>query len=197
MYKERSYYTFTEEEYDRFVKGEEVWKDVDGFNGVYQISTEGRVRSFKRNTPAFLKAWNKGRGYLAVDLNVNSVSKYMKVHQLSAIRFLGHVPCGMKLVVDHIDRDRSNNRLVNLRVTTNRKNCYFKNSMKTTSKYVGVCFDKSRNKWLSKIKFGDTQHNLGRFEIEEDASEAYQSALKVINETGFFNLAEWKASRKK
>lgn len=183
MYKERNYYTFTEEEYARFILGEEVWKDIPEYDG-YQSSTMGRIKSFRRNTPRILKPYDNCRGYDVVDL-VNELGwRTTKVHQIIMITFEGYKPDGMKKVINHINRKRKDNRLLNLEVITNRENCNFKH-LGSSSKYIGVCWDKSRKKWTVGIKVGDKRHNLGRFKDEDEAGEVYQTALKKVNAQGF------------
>ena len=158
---------------------EEIWKDIEGYEGIYCVSNMGRVKSLKKGVETILKPFDKGKGYLAVDLNVHSVSKKVRVHQLVAKAFLGHTPSGMELVINHKNRNRSDNSVDNLEVITNRKNCHFKH-IGTSSKYIGVCWDKSRNKWQSQIMINGKIKLLGRLVNEDDAGKAYQDELRKI-----------------
>lgn len=176
----------------------EIWKDVENYEGYYMVSNMGRIKSLKCNREKLLKPWDNGRGYVRVELHNGKDERPKKanVHQLVAIHFLGHTTDGMNSIVDHINGIKNDNRASNLRITSNRENCSYKRD-NTSSKHIGVCWAKSKQRWQAQIKIGDKINFLGRYKNEEDAAEAYQSALKVINETGFLNLAEWKKSRKK
>lgn len=98
----------------------EVWKDVVGYENIYQVSDLGNVKALTR-----LKTNNKGSfiskekilkqgiddGYCKVVLTKNGVRRTEKVHRLVAIAFLGFKK---DLCVNHIDSNRSNNNLNNL-----------------------------------------------------------------------------------
>jgi CRISPR/Cas system-associated protein Cas7 (RAMP superfamily) len=109
----------------------------------------------------------------------NGKRKTREVHQLVAEAFLGHVPCGYKLVVDHIDNNKLNNRVDNLQLISQRENAS-KNMINKTSKYTGVYFDKSRNKYGSRIQINRENIFIGRFDCELKAHLAYQNKLKEI-----------------
>jgi hypothetical protein len=100
---------------------------------------------------------------------------------LVAIAFLGHKPRGFKIVVDHINNDKSDNRLENLQLTTNRQNSS-KDRKNKTSRYTGVSWVKKSKKWQSLIQIRGKEKCLGHFISEEHAHLAYQKALKSLNE---------------
>lgn len=169
---------------------EEIWKDVPDYEGLYQVSNLGRVRSVP-------KCWiNNGRlicnknykllalntlvnGYIKVGLHKNNQEKKISVHQLVAMAFLGHTPCGMNLVVDHKNDIKTDNRVENLQIVSHRFNCY-KTQGKYSSKFKGVSFNKKNNKWESQIYFNGKSEKLGFFKNEYDAHLAYQNALKNL-----------------
>lgn len=155
----------------------EIWKDVVDYEGSYQVSNLGRVKSLKYNRKKILKLSLCGRGYLQVNLTKNSISKTTKVHKLVTIAFLNHIPCGMTLVVDHINDNKLDNRVENLQIVTQRENSH-KTQGKYSSKYKGVY--KSFNKWTSKIYIKGNLKHLGIFNCELSASLAYQNALATI-----------------
>jgi len=158
----------------------EIWKDIPGYEGLYQVSDQGRVKSFKSNKETILKQLKQKSGYLRVTLcDKYSNKKYIRTHQLIAMAFLNHKPDNYNLVIDHIDRDKGNNILSNLRIVTQRVNTV-NHGRKTTSKYTGVCFDKSRNKWMASIHVNKKTVNLGRFDKEIEAHLAYKKYLKSI-----------------
>jgi hypothetical protein len=166
---------------------EEIWKDIKGYEGLYQVSNLGRVKSLSRlrfnnggeftSKEKILKP-GKSKKYLLVVLYKNGKRKTFQVHQLVAMGFLGHKPCGMKMVVNHIDNNQANNRVCNLEIVSQRENSHTHHI--GTSKYKGVCWDSARSKWASKIMINGKIKFLGRFNTEIEASIAYQNKLKEI-----------------
>lgn len=169
-------------------KDVEIWKDIPGYEGLYQVSNLGRVKSLPKewvngigkiisHNGKILKGGLNG-GYKHVTFSIDGNRKTYKVHQLMAMAFLNHKPCGMKLVIDHIDNDRSNNKLENLQLITQRQNTSKDRIGK--SKYTGVSWCKSRNKWMAKIQLNGKPKYLGRFKCKIEASQYYQNAVKSI-----------------
>ena len=156
---------------------EEIYKDVIGYEGVYQISNLGNVKSCK--TGLIRNYYLEKNGYYSVKLCKNGIAKTRKVHQLVAEAFLNHIRCGLKLVINHIDLDKTNNKLDNLEVITNRENCN-KKHLKSTSEYIGVQWNKRYKKWKSVIFINGKSKFLGYFICELEASQAYQEALLNI-----------------
>lgn len=161
----------------------EIWKDIPNYEGIYQVSSLGRVKSLgndKKKQEKVLKP-AKTRGYMQVILRKNKVQKTITVHQLVAIAFLGHVPCGHRLEVDHINSIKHDNRLENLQILSHRDNST-KGQKQGTSKYRGVSWCKSNKKWVANIRINNKLKFLGYFIIEEEASRVYQNKLKEILE---------------
>jgi hypothetical protein len=159
---------------------EEIFKDIPGFEGLYQVSNLGGVKSFKWGKEKILKPYPDTYGYMQIDLRKSSIRKSISVHKLVAIVFLNHTPCGYKLVVDHINDNPKDNRVENLQIVTQRENA-FKTQGRYSSKYKGVCFDKSRNKWMAKIYINGKKKHLGRFSSEYDAHLAYEKKVSELN----------------
>lgn len=168
---------------------QEIFKDIQGYEGLYQVSNLGGVKSLSRFVnhsrggkqhikEKMLKPAFSGNGYLIVSI-YNGKKKSHKIHQLVAVAFLNHNPCGHKLVVDHRDFDRSNNHLSNLKLISQRENSNQKH-LKSSSKYVGVSLVKSTDKWYACITINGKNKNLGCFVNELEASRAYQNALKNL-----------------
>jgi hypothetical protein len=157
----------------------EIWKDIPGYEN-YQVSNLGRIKSFWSGKEIILKN-NLSRGYYIVGLYKNTKKINLKVHQLVAICFLDHIPNGHKNVIDHINGIQTDNRLENLRIITHRENISSGYSKKkTSSKYTGVSWYPGDKNWVANISINRKKINLGYFNIEEEASEAYQKALKEI-----------------
>jgi hypothetical protein len=92
--------------------------------------------------------------------------------------FLNHKPNGMSLVVDHINGNKTDNRVDNLRIVTQRENCVGSNK---TSNYKGVHFCDTVKKFIAKIYINGKSKYLGSFDRDIDASSAYQKALKELS----------------
>ena len=108
----------------------EIWKDIKGFEGKYQVSNFGRVKSIERLDSIgrtvkerFLKPSFSRGGYLCVGLCFSGKSKLYKVHRLVWEAFKGPIPDGLQ--INHIDEDKTNNKLENLELVTPKENCNY------------------------------------------------------------------------
>ena len=158
----------------------EIWKDIKDYEGLYQVSNQGNVKSFKSDKEKLLKPGTNGKGYYMVTLWKNSKCKTFSVHRIVYEVFVGELIKG--LVIDHINGITTQNNIDNLQQISNRKNVIKGERTKNgTSKYVGVAWSKSHNKWRSGIRINGIQKYLGVFNTEEEASAAYQAELSKIN----------------
>lgn len=66
----------------------EIWKDISDYEGIYQISNLGRVKSFHKNNPQILKAHISPAGYYKIQLKMNNVCKCVYIHRLVAEAFV-------------------------------------------------------------------------------------------------------------
>jgi hypothetical protein len=161
---------------------QEIWKDIPGHEGYYQVSSLGRVKSIKRkHSPKenLLTPYLENVGYLRVTLRLNRTKKKVCIHKLVAMAFLNHTPCGYTEVVNHKNFIRTDNRLCNLELVSQRQNTN-KKHINSSSIYTGVCWDKKSKKWTARIKLRGKSIDLGRFDDEIEASEYYQDALLAI-----------------
>ena len=100
---------------------EEIWKDIEGYEGLYQVSNMGRVKSFKWNKDGRIMKIKKDRhGYHEISLCINNIPKFWRTHRLVALTFLPNTE--NKRTVNHIDGNKLNNRLENLEWTTHGEN---------------------------------------------------------------------------
>lgn len=165
----------------------EAWKDVPEYDGLYQISSLGRVKSLGNNLKRkekLLKLSPNGVGYLKVILSKYDVVRTFNVHVLVAIVFLGHIPCKYKFVVDHINGIKIDNRLFNLRIVSQRGNtttCFRGRNKSLSSKYIGVSWKSEKSRWISNIQINGKNKYLGSFINELEAADAYQNELLKLN----------------
>lgn len=106
----------------------EIWKPIKGYEGLYEISNLGRVKSLSRVTPhngrvyptKILKPHINTKKYLDVELSQNGLKQRYRIHRLVAETFIPNP--NNKPQVNHIDCDKSNNRVDNLEWCDNSEN---------------------------------------------------------------------------
>ena len=167
----------------------EIYKDIPGYEGYYQISNLGRVKSIERKVsrgsytiiqkerilkPS--KTGKKGNEYYNVILWKDRKTKGYRVHQLVAMAFMDHTRDGFNYIVDHKNNNRFDNRLENLQIINVRENLS-KDKGIGSSKYPGVLWDKEREKWKASIYQNGKRKFLGRYDSEVEAYEAYKSQV--------------------
>jgi hypothetical protein len=143
----------------------EQFKDIKGYEGSYQVSNYGKIKSFKRNPAGDILKLKKNRlGYMEVSLNDSGKARTFLVHRLVASAFIDKIEG--KPDVNHIDGDKSNNNVENLEWCTKSEN--------------------SRHAYNNNIKgFKDSIHeNLERINKEKSYSKII---LKKNNEILVFN----------
>ena len=111
----------------------EVWKQIPGYEGYYEASTSGRIRSIDRmvprkkgkmRVPGRLMTPSKGNqyGHLYVSISKDGKHRFIAVHYLVAITFLGPVPTGKEIC--HGKEGRLVNDVKNIRYGTRRENIH-------------------------------------------------------------------------
>ena len=97
---------------------EEIWKDVKGYEGLYQVSNLGRVKRVE--TDRILKPLKHTKGYYRVDLSKNGSQSKKFIHRLVAQVFIPNPD--NKSQVNHIDENKTNNLVSNLEWMTAKEN---------------------------------------------------------------------------
>jgi hypothetical protein len=171
---------------------EEIFRDVKGYEGYYQVSNLGNVISLERiiiekSGKKYLRKGKlmstiKSHGYLEVRLSKNSKSTSCTIHSLVWNAFGDGTELKFpEIVIDHIDRDKTNNRIDNLRAVTTRVNCQ---NRVNNRDYIGVI--RQKNIFLSRIKIKNKDYYLGNFNTPEEAHERYLEACNNLD-----NFEEW------
>ena len=161
----------------------EEFKKIDGYEN-YEVSNLGNVKNTKTNR--ILKP-QKNRGYYNVDLYKNGIKQTLIIHRLVGYAFIPN-PENLR-EIDHIDRDRTNNSISNLRwVSRSNNNRNKPKKQNTSSKYMGVSFNKAKRKYRAQIRIENKQIHIGYYEKEEDAAKARDAYVKEHNLTEFCQL---------
>lgn len=163
----------------------EIWIGIQGYEG-YEISTKGKVRSYWSRGGSILygtirrpfiadvsvcelKQSINGSGYFSCVLYKNNTPHTYAIHRLLALHFIPNIK--NKPQVDHIDRNRKNNCLSNLRWVTKEENQRNRSiSVNNTSGVSGVYFKKNRNCWVADWRQDKKRHQK-EFKTKEDAIE--------------------------
>jgi hypothetical protein len=146
----------------------EEFREIENFDN-YEVSNFGNVRNKK--TEKLLKKRLSKNGYYRIDLRQNSKRSTLLIHRLVALTFIDNPddkPC-----IDHIDNNRANNDIRNLRWCTSKENQQnSKLSTLNTSGHKGIYFHNRQNKWHAHIKIDGIKIHLGSFASKEDAIRA-------------------------
>jgi hypothetical protein len=139
----------------------EEWRIINDYPN-YSISSLGSVRN--NATEKILKTFINKRGYYRIALYKDNKRQQYSIHRLIGIHFLpnwNNYP-----EIDHVDRDKTNNKVFNLRWIDRSGNCKNRGKRKDCSSiYKDVCFDKTCNKW----KAHKNKKHLGYFKTEQEA----------------------------
>lgn len=104
----------------------ELWRDVPGYEKVYEVSNVGRIRRIAGGCGAqpgrLRKLSNHNQGYKAITLHCDNQAKSFLVHRLMYVAFVGPIPSDRE--INHIDGNKQNNVLSNLELVTRRENIH-------------------------------------------------------------------------
>ena len=139
----------------------EIWRPVVGYEGLYEVSNLGRVKSIRKGE-RLLKPGHDRRGYLQVVLSKSSTTRTYKVHRLVWTAFNGPIPEGMQ--VNHINEVKTDNRLCNINLMTPKENMNWGTRTQRVSKPV-------------------IQYDLAGNVVKGD----WSSTMEIQRQTGYLN----------
>ena len=164
---------------------EEIWKDIKGFEGRYQVSNLGRVRSLDmvlegrnwqssgpfeyQRSGKVLKPLKKRNGYYQVCLRHDGKPKYFSIHRLVALAFIPNpnkLPC-----VNHKDEDKANNVVSNIEWCTQKYN----------SNYG------TRKERLREYSINNVMRPVVQYDMEGNVIDTFESLTDAANKTGIPN----------
>lgn len=120
----------------------EIWRNIENFEGIYQVSNFGRVKSLHWFGGRLINPLTNKKGYLSVILSKDGTTKHFKVHKLVAQAFLPNPD--NKPIVHHRDGNRSNNCVENLEWVTHRENQQYSIQMGTKKFPLGLKFNNAK-----------------------------------------------------
>jgi len=166
---------------------EEIWKDVVGYEGLYQVSNFGNVRSLNwRNTGVIKNLWLKphNKGYLQVELFKNKTRSCVVVHRIVAEAFIPN-PFGFPQV-NHKDEVKTNNRVDNLEWCTRSYNSLYSIKKHPERKPKGV----GRRKGC-RFKGVNSDKEIVQLTLDDEPIRMWDCSRNIFLETG---MSDWSIS---
>lgn len=163
---------------------DEVWKDIEGYEGMYLVSNHGRVMSLRRSEPHILAQGHHMGGYRQVMLSVHQQHDQPLVHRLVAKAFIPN-PNGYDFV-NHIDEDKANNRVDNLEWCTKSYNSLYSLDRHPERKIRYGTHFKGKGNRAGLIKH---MERVQQFDKQGRLLNVFQDVVDASHQTGIKNAA--------
>lgn len=174
-------------------KNDEIWRGIVGFENLALVSNYGRIYHLPKQWIISYETIRKhdgvvtfgninSKGYLQVSLRKNGIGYKRLIHRLVAETFIDNPKILPQ--IDHINGNKEDNSVINLRWCDNYTNCNYSNKKSKknkTSNKVGVIYNKNNKKWQSYISINSKYNHLGYFTNEEDAILSRRNAELKYN----------------
>lgn len=176
---------------------EEEWKDINGYEGFYQISNLGRVKSLERKIftsngkrmtrkERILKPFKNTKGYLQVRFWLGNHDESFKVHRLVALMFLDDYEADKQ--INHINGIKIDNNVENLEVVNQMENMGHR-ATTLNKKPRGV--RKHHNRWKAQTTVKGDVYSFGYFSTKEEAYKAFFEGFKKLRGCDPWDLKEY------
>ena len=174
----------------------EIWCDIVEFEGRYQVSNYGRIKSIQDNhgkkRDLIRSTWLSSKGYVYVQLCFKNKRFNISIHNAVACAFIPNPE--NKPTINHIDGNKQNNHVSNLEWATYSENlkhahsiglkvsnCWCKGKKwGKTSNFHNVTYDPTRNRWIASIKYNGKMY-AKRFSIKKYGEQAELLAALAVN----------------
>jgi hypothetical protein len=157
----------------------EIWKPIKDYEGLYEVSNLGRVKSLNYNRTkkeGMLKLFEDKDGYLMVNLSKDKITYQFKIHRLVAETFIPNPenkPC-----VDHINTIKNDNRVENLRWVSCKEN----SNNELTKKHINESLPRGENHFLYGKKHSEeTKRKMSESHKNKKISEEHKKKLSDAN----------------
>ena len=140
----------------------EIWKDIKGYEGLYQISTNGDIKRVWKSKETICKPSLDSNGYKQITLTKNKKRKSYKIHKLVAITFINNKNNYKE--INHKDENKLNNNVNNLEWCTRKYNCNYGN----------------RNYKCTRHRI----HKVGQYDLQNNLINTYSSLQDAERITG-------------
>lgn len=156
----------------------EVWKDIVGYEGKYQVSNLGNVKNVK--SQRILKPCNTNKNkYLYVNLYNDNIVSIYRIHRLVGLHFLSN-PDNLR-EIDHIDRNKLNNNVSNLRWVSRSQNQINKPINKSSTGEKNISYNKSRKEYCFSLRRNYKIIYCKWFKTKEEAIKCKEQYFRENN----------------
>lgn len=156
----------------------EIWKDIVGYEGLYQVSNFGNVKSLYFGRQKILKQCLGTNGYLFVNLYKDKNTIPVMIHRVVFEAFYGIKSC-RKYVIDHIDNNKQNNLITNLQYISIRLNS--SKDKKSKTGYPNIYFNSGA--YLVRMRVNNVKKTIGTFYTIEDAISNRDIFIKKLDKS--------------